>query len=210
MNLILNSAWSQLRIYMWRQLTLKGIYNGLNSHNTNSGTLSCSVPKPFKFTEHNFIACNIKPSTHPRFPAWSLLWRTRAVRSACSHNKRWRLISLGYLFSWSQSMLYQRTSELLKCWGERNGTDGDGIATQLCKNRKRLTLNSGSPEYEVLGFMTQRWVEWDKRNRGNRDCTLYVYESPKKAKSLKVRSTNHSSVNGYSRRRVKQMWVRGC
>jgi hypothetical protein len=59
----------QLRIHMWRQLTLKGIYNGLNSHNTNSGTLSCNVLKPFKFTEHNFIACNIKPSIHPRFPA---------------------------------------------------------------------------------------------------------------------------------------------
>jgi len=39
---------SQLRIYMWRQLTLKGNYNGLNSHNTDSGTLSCNVPKPFK------------------------------------------------------------------------------------------------------------------------------------------------------------------
>jgi hypothetical protein len=61
---------SQLGIYMWRQLTLKGIYNGLNSHNTNSGTLSCSFPKPFKFTEHNLIASNIKPSNHPSIPAF--------------------------------------------------------------------------------------------------------------------------------------------
>jgi hypothetical protein len=115
---------SQLGIYMWRQLTLTGIYNGLNSHDTNSGTLSCNFPKPFKFTEHNLIASNIKPSNypsiHPRFLAWSLLWRTRAVRSVCSHNKRWRLISQGYRFSWNQSMSYQWTSEcrnpLIKCW----------------------------------------------------------------------------------------------
>jgi hypothetical protein len=60
-------------------------------------------------------------------------------------------------------MSYQRTSEhrnpLIKCWWVRNGTDGYGIATKLSKNRKRLTLASGSPEYEVLGFMTQSWVE---------------------------------------------------
>jgi len=41
----------------------------------------------------------------------------------------------------------------------RNGTDGYGIATKLTKNIKGMTLTSGSPESEVLGFTTQRWAE---------------------------------------------------
>jgi hypothetical protein len=61
---------SHYRIYMWRQRTLKGIYNGLKSHNMNSGTLSCNVPKPFKSTEHNLIASNIKPSIQPSIPSF--------------------------------------------------------------------------------------------------------------------------------------------
>jgi hypothetical protein len=59
----------------------------------------------------------------------------------------------------------------------RNRTDGYGIATKLSKNIKRMTLSSGSPEYEILDFTTQRWVEGDKRNREKSDCRLYVYES---------------------------------